>query len=117
MRIKIWASMDERFPNIGPYKMLDIVEEGDPYAVDDMTHYGEVLKIPPAIPLFTKDADQSVIVKLNPASLVARPDESVFEKPPSNCAVHFTDIFVSRFHEISKSFRGAVFSCPFAIGK
>jgi hypothetical protein len=84
MRIKIWASVESRSPDLGPYKMLDIVEKDAPYRVGDMTHYGAVTKIPPPITPFTDDTDQSVIVKLNPASLGTRPEESVFEKPPSS---------------------------------
>jgi hypothetical protein len=80
MRIKILASIQEQSPYIGPYKTLDIIEKEGPYAVGDMTHYGEVVKVPPPIPPFTEDVDQSVIIKLNPASLVTRPEESVFRR-------------------------------------
>jgi hypothetical protein len=49
-----------------------------------MTHYGPVIDIPPPIPPFTNgDVDQSVIVKLNSATLNTWPDGSVYEKPPS----------------------------------
>jgi hypothetical protein len=84
MRIKIWASLHEQSPNIGPYRMLDIIEREGPCAIGDITHYGEVINIPSPTPIFTEDADQGVVVKLNPASLMARPAESVFEKPPSS---------------------------------
>jgi hypothetical protein len=82
MQIKIWASVEPQFPDMGPYKMLDIIERDAPYNVGETTHYGEVIRIPP--PGFSGDVDQSVIVKLNPASLTAKPDESVFPKPPSS---------------------------------
>jgi hypothetical protein len=81
MRIKILASTRPTFPDRGPYKTLDIVETHAPYSVGEITQYGEVITIPPPI---HPDVDQSVIVKLNPASLSTGPDESVFEKPPSS---------------------------------
>lgn len=77
MRIKIWAST-ERFPDRGPYRMLDIVEKDDPYSVGEMTHYGTVVEIAPLIEPFNEDVDQSVIVRLNPASLTTRPDRIEF---------------------------------------
>jgi hypothetical protein len=84
MRIKIWASTQEQSPYIGPYKMLDIIERESPYTVGDITHYGEVVKVPPPIPAFTEDVDQSVIIKLNPANVGTRAKESVFKKPPGS---------------------------------
>lgn len=84
MRIKIWANSDPNTSSIGPYKNLDTIERETPYVVGDVTHYGEVITIPPPIEPFTEDVDQSVIVKLNPASLATKPDESVFEKPPTS---------------------------------
>lgn len=60
------------------------MERESAYGIGEMTHYGEVVLIPPPIPPFTDDADQSVIVKLDPTSLATRPDGSVFEKPPSS---------------------------------
>lgn len=85
MRIKIWASVEPQFPNQGPYKMLNIFERDVPYSVGDPTHYGVVISIPPSMPPFVEDdVDQSVIVKLNPASLNTWPEESVFDKPPSS---------------------------------
>jgi hypothetical protein len=84
LRIKIWASVDAQFPSIGPYKMLDIVEQEVLYAAGDMTHYGVVIIIPPPIAPFTEDTDQSVIVKLDPTSLSTKPEESVFENTPSS---------------------------------
>jgi hypothetical protein len=81
MRIKIWASLDPKFPNVGPYESLDIVKRDTPHTVGEMTHYGPVIALPP----FADDeSDQSVIVQLNPASLNARPNESVLERPPSS---------------------------------
>ncbi len=60
-----------------------------------MTHYGEVIVILPPI---YQDVDQSVIVKLNPPSLATRPDESVFEKPPSSYdKIGFFPIHTDRF--------------------
>ncbi len=75
--------------------MLDIVEIPAPYFVGQMTHYGEVIVIAPPI---YQDVHQSVIVKLNPASLATRPDESVFEKPPSSYnKIQFFPIHVDMF--------------------
>jgi hypothetical protein len=81
MRIKIWASLEPQFPNRGPYKALDIIERDAPYGVSEATHYGPVISLPP---FAEDDADQSVIVQLNPASLSTIPAESVSEKPPSS---------------------------------
>ena len=83
MRIKIWTSLFGQTPTFGPYKMLDIVERESLYDIGEMTHYGEVVLIPPPIDPFTDDVDQSVIVKFSPASANTRPDESVLERPPS----------------------------------
>jgi hypothetical protein len=69
MLIKVWASVDSSFPNHGPYNLLDTVEVGALCSVGEMTHYGEVIFIPPPLPPFTDGADQSVIVRLNPGSL------------------------------------------------
>ena len=86
MRIKIWTSVDERSPTTGPYKMLDIVERGSPYEVGEITHFGEVLLIPPPIRPFTDDVEQSVIVKADPTKTGEWCEESVFEKPPTSYA-------------------------------
>src|SRR5437879_5581565 len=83
MRIQIWSSVEQKTPNSGPYKMLDIVEEVLPYAVGDVTHYGEVIEILPPIPPFNDDSDQSIVVKLDAESLITRAEKSVLEKPPS----------------------------------
>jgi hypothetical protein len=97
MRIKIWASNDPSFPDAGPYKMLDILERDSHYSVGDVTHYGVVTAVPPPSALPSEDVDQSVIVKLEPSSLTARPDESVFEKPPSSYdRIEYFPIFVDR---------------------
>jgi len=69
-------------PDIGPYKTRDIIERDTPYAIGDMTHYGEVIKLPPS-GLFVDDAEQAVIVKLIPESLAVRPYESIYPQPPS----------------------------------
>jgi hypothetical protein len=82
MRIKIIAADDSEHPGVGPYKTRDIVERAMPYDVGDMTHYGEVILLPPA-GLFNNDAEQTVIVKLDPDSLAVRPEESVYPKPPA----------------------------------
>lgn len=84
MRIKIWASNDPSFPDAGPYKMLDILERDSGFSVGDVMHYGVVIAVPPSSALSSQDVDQSVIVKLEPTSVTTRPDESVFEKPPSS---------------------------------
>ena len=84
MQIKVWASVEPQCPDQGPYKMLDIIARDALYSVGETTHYGEVIIIPPPIPPFSEEVDQSVIVKLDPASLTTRPDESVFPKPPSS---------------------------------
>lgn len=81
MRIKIWASLDPQTPNIGPYKALDIIERDALYGIGEATHYGPVISLPP---FADDDADQSVVVKLNPASLDTRPAESAVEKTPSS---------------------------------
>jgi hypothetical protein len=64
--------------------MLDIVGRQTPYAVGDVTHYGKIVAIAPPIVPFLEDADQSVIVKLDPASLSSLPNESLLEKPPTS---------------------------------
>jgi hypothetical protein len=84
MRIKVWASVEPRFPDQGPYKMLDIIERDAPYNVGEMTHYGAAIVIPPPIPPFIDDVDQSVIVKLNPESVNTWCEDSVFDKPPTS---------------------------------
>lgn len=83
MRIKIWAAAKAESPNSGPFRMIDVVEEETLYAVGQMTHFGEVIKITPPIAPFNDEADQSVIVQIDPSSLGTRPDNSIFEKPPS----------------------------------
>jgi len=102
MLIKIWASHDSSHPTDGPYKLLDTVELNLPYAVGAMTHYGEVLMIPPPLPPFTDGADQSVIVRLNPASLNTLPDESVTPRPPESYnRIQFFPITVDKFRVVS----------------
>jgi len=97
MRVKIWASVEPQSPDSGPYKMVDIVGREAPYGVGDMTHYGAVIQIPPPIPPFTDDTDQSVVVKLNPTSLATRPQESLLEKPPSSYnKIEFFPILVDK---------------------
>src|SRR4029077_6417840 len=50
MKIKVYASVKEKYPTPGPYKTIDIVERDSPYQVGDMTHYGEViLLLPPDV--------------------------------------------------------------------
>jgi hypothetical protein len=83
MRIKILASIKEKFPTPGPYETLDIVERDSPYQIGDMTHYGEVILIVPAL-LFGDDVDQGVVVKLDSSSLGTWCEESVVEKPPAS---------------------------------
>jgi hypothetical protein len=82
MRIKIWASVNPQFPNTGPYKSLDVVERAMPHALGEMTHYGPVITIAPLV--LDEDVDQNIIVKLDPASLNSRPDESILERKPSS---------------------------------
>jgi penicillin amidase len=53
MRIKIWASVNPEFPNIGPYKSLDIVERQKPHAIGETTHYGPVIALPQDVQLRT----------------------------------------------------------------
>jgi hypothetical protein len=84
MRIKILASANQHTPTAGPYKMQDIVERESLYGIGDPTHYGAVVLIPPPLPPFADDVDQSVIVQLDPTSVGAWCGESVFEKPPSS---------------------------------
>jgi hypothetical protein len=64
--------------------MQDIVERESLYNLGDLTHYGPVITIPPHIPPFGSDVDQSVIVKFDPESVGSWCEESVFEKPPSS---------------------------------
>jgi|HubBroStandDraft_2_1064218.scaffolds.fasta_scaffold03399_7 hypothetical protein len=95
MRIKIWASLEPQFHNRGPYKALDIIERDALYGVGEATHYGPVISLPPFV---EDDADQSVIVQLNPASLNTRPEESVLEKPLSSYdKIALFPIYVDRF--------------------
>lgn len=102
MLIKIWASDDSSHPTNGPYKLLDTVELNLPYAIGEMTHYGEVLMIPPPVPPFSDEVDQSVIVKLNPASLNTLPDESVTPRPPTSYdKIEFLPISVDKFRVLS----------------
>jgi Phage integrase family len=82
MRIKIMAADDFEHPDVGPYKTRDIVERATPYVVGEMTHYGEVILLPPT-GLFNDNAEQCVIVKLDPDSLAVMPDESVYPKLPT----------------------------------
>ena len=84
MRIKIWSSVDARSPTIGPYKMLDVVERQSLYEVGEITHYGEVVLIPPPIRPFINDVEQSVIVKADPTRMGEWREESVFEKLPTS---------------------------------
>jgi hypothetical protein len=96
MRIKILASVKEQFPTPGPYKTLDIVERESLYQVGDMTHYGEVILILPAILSLNDDVEQSVVVKLDPKSLGIWCEESVMEKPPTSYErIEFSPISVN----------------------
>lgn len=83
MRIAIWASALGGDPTAGPYKLLDILETEKTYKPNDLTHYGVVLRMVPPISPFTDEADQVVIVKLDPMSLTRRPAESVYPSPPA----------------------------------
>jgi len=97
MLIKVWASVDSAFPNQGPYRLLDTVEMDALYPVGQMTHYGEVVLIPPPLPPFSDGADQSVIVKLIPASLSTLPDESITPRPPKSYnKIEFFPILVDK---------------------
>ena len=82
MLINVWASVDSTFPDRGPYKLLNTIKKDALYSVGEITHYGEVILIPPPIPPFSDEVDQSVVIKLNPASLSTLPEESVIPKPP-----------------------------------
>jgi hypothetical protein len=89
MRIKIWAAVEPRYPNAGPYQSRDTIERETQYSVGELTHYGPVIAIAPSV--LDEDVDQNVIVKLDPTSLGARPPESVLENPHprmtrSNCS-------------------------------
>jgi len=64
--------------------MQDVIERESLYSLGEVTHYGPVIIIPPPMPPFSTDVDQSVIVELDPASVHTQCDESVFEKPPSS---------------------------------
>jgi len=66
-----------------------------------MTHYGVVIKIPPPIPPFTDDADQSVIVKLDQASLSTKPVESVDRRPSHFEKIEFFPIPVDTHGHLS----------------
>lgn len=102
MLIKIWASVDSGIPTRGPYKLIDTVGMPAPYAMGEMTHYGEVILIPPALPPFTEQADQSVVVRLNPASLGTQPDESITPKAPKYYnKIEFHPIHVDKFGYLS----------------
>ncbi len=83
MKIKIYASVKEKFPTPGPYKTIDIVERESPYQVGEETHYGEViLLLPPHI--LNDGIEQGVVVKLEPLSMGTWCEESVMEKPPTS---------------------------------
>jgi len=85
MRVKILASaLLGSKPTVGPFKTLDIVEVDAAYQIGDATHYGPVVMIAPDIPPFNEDAEQSVVVNLDPATINSCPDESVYPKPPSS---------------------------------
>lgn len=79
--------------------MVDLIENPTLYSVGEMTHYGTVVAIPPAMEAYTgAEADQSVVVKTNPSSLTVRPDESLVDKPPSSYnKITFFPIHVDRF--------------------
>jgi hypothetical protein len=102
MLIKIWASVDSSFPNQGPYKLLDTIKKDALYSVGEMTHYGEVILIPPPMLPFSDEVDQSVVVKLNPGSLSTLPDESVTPKPPKSYnKIEFFPILVDKYGYLS----------------
>lgn len=102
MLIKVWTSVDSAFPNQGPYRLLDTVEMDALYSVGEMTHYGEVVLIPPPLPPFSDGADQSVIVKLIPASLSRLPDESITPRPPKSYnKIEFFPIVVDKHGYLS----------------
>src|ERR1700686_4468741 len=93
MKIKICASVKEKFPTPGPYKTIDTIERESPYQVGDMTHYGEVVLLLPSVLWANDDVQQGVVVELDPASVGWWCPESVMEKPPTIYhRIHFTPI-------------------------
>jgi hypothetical protein len=77
MKIDIWAKDNPDVPEHGPYRMLDTVERPDLYLIGEITHYGPVLLFLPLFASLSGDVNQSVVVKLDPASISRRPVESV----------------------------------------
>jgi hypothetical protein len=99
MRVRILASaLPGSKPTVGPFKTLDIVEVDAAYQVGDATHYGPIMMIAPDIPPFNGDAEQSVVVDLDPATINSYPDESIYPKPPSSYnKIEFFPIQVETF--------------------
>jgi hypothetical protein len=58
MKIKICASVKEKFPTPGPYKTIDTIERESPYHVGDVTHYGEVILLLPSVLWANDDVEQ-----------------------------------------------------------
>jgi hypothetical protein len=98
MRIKMIASDRIVNPESGPYVTRDIVARDKPYVVGEMTHCGQVIKIPPPGVLVGNDAEQCVIVKLDPASLATRPDESrsTQRHPPSTTKLNYFQFLLTQ---------------------
>ena len=89
MQIHIWASKDPETPQMGPYRVLDTIEREMPYGIGAITHYGEVIDLPP----FDHAPGQSVIVKLNPSSLYEIPSNSVVHRASEPAAnIQFSPI-------------------------
>lgn len=94
MRIKIASSVKPELPDIGPYVTRDVIERASPYQVGEMTYYGVVTALAPCV---DDEADQCVIVKLDPETADTRPNESVLPKSPSSYNnVQFFPIQVDR---------------------
>ena len=75
----LFVAFDRQFPNQVPYKSLDTTEKDAACGVGDATHYSTVITIPPSIPRFSEDVDQSAIVNLSPASVNTWCEERVFQ--------------------------------------
>jgi len=84
MKIKIYASVNEDSPTVGPFKTIDIIERASAYQVGDMTHYGAAVLLPPSVMWLNDGVDQGVVVKLHSASLETWCEESIMEKPPTS---------------------------------
>jgi hypothetical protein len=81
MRIKVWVSCNSD-RHSGPYRLLDTIERPEPVSSGDFTGYGAVISILPSIPPFAEDADQSVLVELEPANLLGPAPEGVLDTAP-----------------------------------